>query len=86
MVFFALTRVGYKELVGNLKQSPSPLWVNAEVLTPEELAHLRQTGDDITVFSHAINVHDSSAIESAICTVQEHHAGQSIWVEYVADL
>lgn len=86
MVFFALTRSGYEELIVQLRQPPSPLWVNADVLAPAELAQLRQEGHEITNFTHTVDIHIRAAVEEAINTVKEHHAGQHIWVEYVPDL
>ena len=86
MVFLILTRAGYEELVAQFRQPPSPLWVNTGVLSPGELAQLRQAGSEVTDFSCPINIQDSSAIEVAISTVQEHHAGKRVWVEYAANL
>ena len=83
MVFLVLTRSGYEELVAKLGQPPSPLWVNAGVLSTLELAQLRQTGYEVTNFTYVVDIYDNSELEIAINTVQEHHTGKRIWVEYV---
>jgi hypothetical protein len=66
-----------------LRQSPSPLWVNASILSITELKQLRENGNDVSSFSIDIDINDRLAIEDAINTVKEHHAGQRIWVEYI---
>ena len=84
MVFLVFTRQGYEELISQLRQSPSPLWVNAGILSITELEQLREKGNDVSNFSIVIDINDRLAIEDAINTVQQHHVGQRIWVEYIA--
>ena len=86
MVFFALTRLGYNELLGHLGKAPSPLWVNEGVLSDSELEQLRLAGAEVTNFTSAIDPRSISAVEDAIHTVQEHHAGEIVWVEHVPNL
>ncbi len=85
MVYLALTRQGYNELIAQ-RGSPSVLWVNDGVLSDSELLKLREAGVDVTNFVRSIDPHDMSAIEQAVLTVQDHHSGQRVWVEYVPDL
>lgn len=82
MVFVALTRAGYEGLVSLLGHAPSPLWVNADVLSLEELARLRSEGVEVTNFTYSISVEDEDAIASAIATVVEHHPHKTIWVDH----
>jgi hypothetical protein len=84
MVFLAFTRQGYEELISQLKQSPSPLWVNDGILSITELERLRKKGMEVSNFSIVIDINDRQAIENAINTVKEHHAGHRVWVEYIA--
>lgn len=86
MVFFALTRSGYEELVRQSGHAPSPIWVNAGVLSDAELAQLRSSGVEVTNFTRLVDAADSEAIREAVQTIQEHHSGQSVWVEYAHDL
>lgn len=86
MVFFALTRHGYEELVSQTGRAPSPIWVNAGVLSEAELAQLRSAGVEVTNFTHTIDAADSEAILVAVQSIQEHHNGQRVWVEYAHDL
>ncbi len=86
MVFFVLTRLGYEELLQKFGNAPSPLWVNAGVLSLVELETLRANGVDVTDFEHVINISDIDAIRDAIHTIQEHHQGLQVWVEYGTEL
>jgi hypothetical protein len=84
MPHFALTRQGYDQLIkacgGRL---PSPLWVNAGVLSPSEMADLRTQGLQVTDFVRAVPLRGPGLVD-AIDTIEEHHPGSSIWVEHVA--
>ncbi len=86
MVFFVLTRPGYKELLRQLGKPPSPLWVNEGVLSAAELAQLRREGTDVTNFTYVIDTKDPVGLSNAVQTIQEHHEGHSVWVEYAHDL
>lgn len=82
MVTLVLTRDGYEHLVTALGQVPPQLWVNANVLSGEELHTLRAAGHDVTNFAKPIPLRDQAAIYDAIQTVQEHHPLQRLWVEF----
>jgi len=82
MIYFILTKSGFEEVKGQLGHPPSPAWLNPGVLTKEEVDDLRRSGSDLTVFSSAIDPHDSEAITAELWIIQEHHPGKSIWVEF----
>ena len=86
MVFFALTRQGYEDLVRMNGRTPSPIWVNAGILSDTELSELRDAGLNVTNFTNPINAKDSEAILDALGTIQDHYSDQNIWVECVHDL
>jgi len=82
MVFYVLTTTGYQELVKALGRVPSPVWLNKGVLSEAELAELRSTGHNVTEFSGQRSPEDHQAITQDIWTIQEHHDGESVWVQY----
>ena len=86
MVYFVLTRAGYDELIAQRGSTPSPLWINDGVLSASELLELREAGVEVTNFTRFIDPQNVNEIEEAIFTVQDHHSGQRIWVEYAPDL
>jgi hypothetical protein len=84
MPHFALTRQGYDQLVKVCGGTPpSPLWVNASVLSSSELAMLRAQGLEVTEFMRAVPLH-GQGLADAIGTIEEHHPALSIWVEHAA--
>ena len=84
MPHFALTRQGYDQLTETSGGCPpSPLWVNAGILSPSELAALRAQGLDVTEFARPVPL-QGQGLRAAIDTIEEHHPGSSIWVEHVA--
>ncbi|MBC7750616.1 MAG: hypothetical protein H7Z73_02695 [Candidatus Saccharibacteria bacterium] len=64
---------------------PLPLWVNAEVLSHEEIKLLYEKGIEISAFSHLINFDDINKVAEAIDTIKQHHPSHKIWVENPAD-
>ena len=84
MPHFALTRQGYDQLVKVYGGSPpSPLWVNAGVLSSSELAELRTHGLDVTQFTRLVPL-EGQGLDDAIGTIKEHHPSSSVWVESAA--
>ena len=82
MVFYVLTTTGYHDLVAELGRNPSPVWLNEGVLTKDEVDQLRSTGHKVTVFSVRRNPEEFETITKDIWTIQEHHDGESVWVQY----
>jgi hypothetical protein len=82
MTTLVLTRGGYDDIVNALGQVPPQLWVNADVLSENELSTLRAAGHDVTNFTKPIPLGDQVAISDAIQTIQGHHPLQRLWVEY----
>jgi hypothetical protein len=81
MIFLILTRLGYHQLMALSKAAHSAIWVNSGVLGEGELLKLREADVEVTNFVRFIDVGNLSAVEGAVATVQEHHVGQTIWVE-----
>jgi hypothetical protein len=86
MVYLALTRNGYEELIRQLQCVPSSLWVNKDVLSKTELSSLRSSGIALTDFVCPITPSDTQEVSDAAYTVKEHHPNESVWVEYVPAL
>jgi hypothetical protein len=85
MIFFVLTRSGYDELVKLFGKTPSPLWVNAGVLSQVEIKLLYEEDVEISAFTHPINSDDINKVTEAIDTIKQHHPNHRIWVENPTD-
>ncbi len=84
MVYFALTRAGFEDMVSSLGRVPSPLWVNAGVLSGAEILEFRALGVDLTNFTSDVAHGEPGEFEDALDTIQQHHPTHTIWYEYRA--
>jgi hypothetical protein len=84
MIFLVFTRRGYDELASSMKATPTPVWVNPNVFSQEELERLRQAGSDISRFTEPIDRNDTAELAYAIDTIRLHHPGEIVWVEFEA--
>ena len=84
-VHLVITRLGFERLARSAGVPPTPLWVNAGVLTSEELDELRLKGLDVSIFNRPIDPQDAAAIAVAAATVRQHHPHDIVWVEYSVD-
>jgi len=82
MAMLVPTRSGYDDLIRTLGRVPPQLWLNAGILSEEEIAALHAAGHDVTHFADEIPVTDVAAIERALHIVRQHHAVQRVWVEF----
>jgi hypothetical protein len=81
MVALILTRAGFDDVRHRIDVDRDAIWVGADVLTQTELADLRGSGFNVTVFAHRL---DPEHLDGDIGTVAEHHPGQVLWVETLA--
>ncbi len=75
MVFYVRTRRGYEELVAFVGEVPSPIWVDRDVLTSDEIIRLREEGLNVTNFT------PEPASEPDVSVIRMHHPNEVIWVE-----
>jgi hypothetical protein len=79
MVFMVLTRSGFDELLPRLVKDRDALWVNAGVLTEAEVAHLRESGWNLTKWTSRL-----TDLTPEIDTVRLHHPDEIVWTETAA--
>jgi hypothetical protein len=85
VVFFALTRKGFDDLVTELGRVPSPLWVNKGVLSEIETRTHRESGVELTNFTYDVLPNDIDSVNTAVHTMIEHHPDHSVWIEHSGD-
>jgi len=76
MVFVAVTPAGLAEA---LRQAASDdaVWCGSDTISEAEYQQLERTG--LSRFNYSLA--DAESADGAIATVEEHHPGQTIWVE-----
>jgi len=82
MVALILTRAGFEDMRPRIDSGRDAVWVGADVLTAAEVADLRGSGFNLTVFARRL---DPEHLDGDIGTVVEHHPGQVLWVETLAE-
>ena len=81
MVALILTRAGLDDMRPRIDLGRDAIWVGADVLDASEVADLRASGFNLTVFAHRL---DPDHLDGDIGTVVEHHPGHVLWVETLA--
>lgn len=76
MVFIAVTPAGLAEVLRRATSEDS-IWCSSDAISESEHAAMKQPG--LTRFNYSLA--DLELDDGAIATVEEHHPGQSIWVE-----
>lgn len=82
MVFFARSRIGVTAFESLWRDNKAHhLWVDAGVLTEEEMAALRSAGMPVTNFTGHARAGDVHEMAQAVAVIQEHHPAEPIWIE-----
>lgn len=82
MVFFACSRIGVNAFESLWRDNKAHcLWVDAGVLTEEEMAALRSAGMLVTNFTGHARAADVHEMACAVAVIQEHHPAEPIWIE-----
>ena len=82
MVYLALTAQGLQEILAAPEAVKAPVWCGADALSEVEFEKLER--GNVTRFTYSFVNADKAIIERALSTIEEHHPGESIWVESVA--
>jgi hypothetical protein len=82
MVFFACSKIGVAAFEGLWRDNNThQLWVDAGVLTEEEIAVLRSTGALVTNFAGHARAGDAKEMARTVAVIQEHRPAEPIWIE-----
>jgi len=76
MVFVAVTPAGLAEALRRAT-SDEAIWCGSDTISEAEYVAMKRPG--LTRFKHSLA--DLELNDGAIATVEEHHPGQTIWVE-----
>jgi hypothetical protein len=84
MVYLALDRQSALEAIQSAKAGGHSVWVGTDAISDEEHHRFGSDGVNVTRFIYPLTGVETSVIEEALTTVQEHHPGEIIWVQHVA--
>ena len=80
MIFLALTKEGLKNALELAEKNNDSVWCTSDAVTEREFNKMKQP--NLTRFNYSFSAVDQDAINDAIETIQEHHPGESVWVEF----
>lgn len=82
MIYLIFTQEGFTEAKTDILQDKADLWINVDLLSPEQLAELSANGISIYFLPDHINPNNEKAILSALDYVEQQSPKKEILVEY----
>jgi hypothetical protein len=82
MVYLALTPRGLQEVLAAPEAAKMSVWCGADALSEAAFEKLERA--NVTRFTYSFMNADKATIECALSTIEDHHPGESIWVESAA--
>jgi hypothetical protein len=82
MIYLIFTQEGFAEAKSDILQDKADLWINVDLLSPEQLAELSSHGISIYFLPNHINPNNEKAILTALDYVEQQSPKKEILVEY----
>jgi hypothetical protein len=82
MIYLIFTQEGFAEAKSDILQDKADLWINVDLLSPEQLAELSTNGISIYFLPDHINPNNEKAILTALDYVEQQSPKKEIFVEY----
>jgi len=82
MIYLIFTQEGFAEAKSDILQDKADLWINVDLLSPEQLAELSAHGISIYFLPDPINPNNEKAILTALEYVEQQSPKKEILVEY----
>jgi hypothetical protein len=83
MVYLALNRSSALQAILAAKSGGCSVWVGADAISEEEHRRFGSEGVKLTRFIYPLTDAEPSVVDDALATIEEHHAGEVIWVQHV---
>ncbi len=82
MVFLALTPVGLEEVLRVRRDTADAVWCGSDAISEADYAALE--GVNVSRFNYPLQGEPGDVLAGAIDTIEEHHPGETVWVERCA--
>jgi hypothetical protein len=79
MVFLALTPAGLVEALRARGDKAHAVWCSADAISEADYAALGEV--DVSRFDYPLQGESGDVLAGAIETIEEHHPGETVWVE-----
>lgn len=81
MVYLAITSQGLQHALRAVEKCAAPIWCGSDAISESEFEKLECTS--LTRFSYPLGGEGHEVLAGAVETIQEHHPGESVWIEHV---
>lgn len=81
MVLLAITPTGLTDALRLVEDSKTAIWCGADAISDDEYVKLKQ--HNVSRFVYGLIGQDQDVLAGAIATIEEHHPGETVWVENV---
>lgn len=82
MIYLIFTQEGFAEAKNDILEDKADLWINVDLLSPEQLAELSADGISIYFLPEPVNPRNEKAIIAALDYVEQQSPKKEILVEY----
>jgi hypothetical protein len=86
MVYLALEPRAAVEAIRLANDTGCFVWVGSDALTSEEHKRFTLDGTKLTRFSYPLANATPEVIADALGTIEEHHPGETVWVQHVRSI
>jgi len=83
VVYFALKPAAVREAIESARTCECAVWVGSDAVTADEHQRLVAEGVRITRFSSPLSHVSPEELEGVVGIIEEHHPGETVWVERV---
>lgn len=84
MVYLAITSEGLRHALRAAEKSAAPIWCGADAISEADFENLECTS--LTRFSYPLGGESNEVLACAVETIQEHHPGETVWIEHALTL
>jgi len=80
MVYLAITPQGLKHALFAVEQYAASIWCGSDAISEPDFEKLECSS--LTRFSYPLGGESPEVLAGAVETIEEHHPGESIWIEH----
>jgi len=81
MVYLAITSQGLQHALRAVEKCAAPIWCGSDAISESDFENLERS--TLMRFSYALGGESQEVLTGAVGTIQEHHPGESVWIEHV---
>jgi hypothetical protein len=84
MVYLALNRESALQILTLAKSTGDAVWIGSDAISEAEYQQFGSEGVKLSRFIYPLTNVETSVVNEALETIELHHPGEFIWVQYVS--